>query len=176
MNSEQKKELRQEIRQKIQKIYFDLIGASLDSKTVSYWERSVMSGDKTLENFINFVTCKPEYKSQMKSRFSHMYYDIIGYDLDNDTIEIFINTQCKNHAVSSQELKKYITNLPLFYEKYSDLIRNVYMKIYDEEPSAEILEFYLKVIKQRDEYDIEKLYDDMSKKLHDEPDGLVSSQ
>jgi len=93
----------------------------------------------------------------------------------NDTIDIFFNTQCKNHAVSSQEMKRYITSLPLFHEKYSDLIRNVYMKIYDEEPSAEILQFYLKVIKQRDEYDIEKLYDDMSSKLHDQPQDISSS-
>jgi len=171
MNTDQKKELRQEIRQSIQKTHYDLLGSSLDSKTVSYWERSIMSEDKTMQNFVEFVTSKPEYKIQMKSRFANMYYDIIGYDLDNEVIEDFVNGHFKKQ-VTANDMKTYITELPLFNEKYTDLIQNVYMKIYDEAPAPEIIDFYMKTLKLRDEYDIDRLYDDMTRKVHEHPDEL----
>lgn len=158
-----------DLRSTLQNTYHDIIDAKMDSKSMTYWEKSIQSRSKTLDDFREHVLSSLEYKKHVSDLFKKEYYDCIGYDLPPTVLKDFLNGH-ENEHVTQQTIRQYVTSLETYEKKCKELVQKVYSKVLNVQSTPDsYIQFYLDRFKSLLSYDIEQLYNDISNLEHERP-------
>jgi hypothetical protein len=176
-----------QIKDQIISKYKSLLNSHIDSTSLRFWEKQIMTGVNTFDDFIKEVLNSYEYSIFVTTKFKRIYYDIIDTNLSVQTIRHFQEI-CRNKEVNDKMVILHIHQLPEFYDKYTNIIKTVFQRVhdvstsvidenYDQEESnraentneninSKTIEFYLKKFKESNQYDIDILFNDISCQLH----------
>lgn len=167
------------IRSEIQRVYKDIANKPMDSKTVTLWENSIRTKEKSLEDLQESLLGSVEYKTHVSNMFKTIYYDIIGFDLSPSVIKTFLNENV-NVIVSKKSIRDFIIQLPAYHEKYRNIVQKIYLKTVTDENQNSVMpkehvDFYIAKLQNNENYDIDCIYNDMINNVHAQVIPLTSA-
>ena len=156
-----------EIKAQVSALHKELTGRNMDARLSSYWISTISNKDKTLDDFMATLLTTDDYIKRMTSVFKDKYYELIGFNLDDETLNYFINHHVKGKRVTDDEMRLYITHLPKYTKKFSDLISSTYQAYTGHGCPEHIVKHYVDKFRANMDYDVDKLMHDIQiDKLH----------
>lgn len=151
-----------EIKSLITQTQFTLLGRSIDARSLTYWVNIIASGKCTINNFIESIISSNEYELYVVSLFKDDFYSIIGYVEIETYLEDFISymrmyVKDKNKPLKETDIKNFITKLPCFKEKFTNLIKIEYKAKFNTECDETIIQFHLDNFNNKYNYNTETL-------------------
>ena len=170
-------------KETIMNMYHDLLGKDIDSKLLRYWEKQLSTGQQSVDDFLKEIYHSLDYKSIVTNRFKKIYYEQVDVNLSIQTLRDF-HKSFEGQSVSDKDIYIFITHQKPYINKYSAIIKNVYLKTRNEplntDPVALTIQHTINIEKEEDtENDIEneeypKDNDDKNFKNNDEYEQYVS--
>jgi cell division protein FtsB len=171
----------------IESIYNNLLpgnGFKLDTKTSKYWTNAISKGDKTYDDFKDYVVRGQDYANYIRSVFVDVYYELAPCFTRSDTAdvhEMFENMMKAKEGdiVSRADIKYFISNTPSFRDGLTLEIVRVYTTVHGYAPGKDVVQhFEEKFLNDAiGTYSLEQLEDDISQhqqQQHSETKQLVN--
>lgn len=118
-------------KETIMNIYHDLLGKDIDSKLLRYWEKQLSTGQQSFDDFLKEIYHSLDYKSNVTTRFKKIYYEQVDVNLSIQTLRDF-HKNFEGQCVSDKDIFIFITHQKSYIDKYSKIIKNVYLKTRNE--------------------------------------------
>ncbi len=158
----------------IEGIYSTLLpgnGFKLDTKTSKYWSNAISKGDKTYDDFKEYVVRGQDYANYIRSVFVDVYYELApcftGPE-SADVHEMFENMMRtrEGDVVSRADIKHHISNTPSFRAGLTQEIIRVYTTVHGHAPDKTVVQQFEETFLNdaTGTYSLEQLGNDISDK------------
>jgi len=84
-------------------IYFSIYERKPDNKLLVYWSTAIENNEKTISDFVTFITNSNEYKLRILSKFKSVWYEIVGTEFNENEYRNLINNATSVISVSDIE-------------------------------------------------------------------------
>lgn len=167
-----------EIKEKLSNIHYDLLGIIINQRTFTYWSNLISTGVSNIDDFVNNIIVSEEYINHILNIFKEEFNAVLGSNYHEIVvIDIVNNFKKKAHNIVfdekrpidvNQDIKKYISNLDCFSDKYKTFIKNEYVNKNGNITSEieEIVDFYFDIFKEDASFDTTKLIEQIFDKKH----------
>ena len=144
--------------------YMEICRAPSDPRVVQAWTKAIVNGSKTIDDFVESLVRRPEYRVSVESRFRQMADEMVGSFRAQDFEALF--DASNGGVVRDVDIKNFIRSLPAFRQKYQDLVQKVSSvlrpsSISDSDARAAEAEFVERFCAPGSTYEIESLHADM---------------
>jgi hypothetical protein len=163
-----------DVKHQIQTLHKELTGRNMDAKMSSYWVSTIANKDKTIDDFASTLLNSDDYVKKMTTLFKDKYFETIDYDLDEQSLNTFLNNYVRGKRVVEEDMLNYITHLPKYIRKYSDVIQSTYRAYKSADCPEQMMDKYLQCFRTSRNYDIESLVRDIN--LESQNNAFKSTQ
>lgn len=156
-------------RDSLLSLFQNILGKSLDAKTLSYWTNRIAKGENTMQDFESVITCDVDYKERIRQQFKAAYHDLIGYD--NDPRMSDIKDFEADHVTTipkRRDIETWIKCKSADYEKkFTGIIDMVYrLNTESVDCPIEVSVYYLDLFRNKEGYDVHALEHDIKAAKH----------
>jgi hypothetical protein len=131
----------------IESIYSSLLpgnGFKLDTKTSKYWTNAISKGDKTYDNFKDYVVRGQDYANYIRSVFVDVYYELAPCFAGSDTVDVHemfenMTNGKEGQIVTRADIKRFISNTPSFRDGLTHEIVRVYTTVHGYAPDEGVV-------------------------------------
>jgi hypothetical protein len=139
----------------------------MDSKTLKYWTNAITKGDKTQEDFKEFVVRSQDYNNYVRSMFVDVYYELAPCISGQSDVHVLFEGMMKTNEgsiVSRADIKRYISHTPDFQNGLATEIARLYKTLHGTAPdNANIQGFEEKFLNDpTGAYSLERLEQDIA--------------
>lgn len=143
-----------------------------DRKLINYWTNAINKGDKTISDFMVYLSKNNDYLNHVKLMFTDMYYDHFASAGEEDVPEsnalfesmLSIN---RDNLLNDQDIWYFITGLSAFGAVYTDIIIKLFKSINDREPIVQEIEDYIRKFRTDRTYNMDLLRQEISRAKED---------
>lgn len=151
--------------------YKTIVGVDVDKHILCEWEKTASPESDDIDAFKGFIMKSIAYRNHITNLFKNEYYDLVDANLQLVTIRNF-QKHIKGSIIGKTEVSSYIKNLPIFNDKCTKVIRDIFGRCTNidksiSNPSQADLDFYIQKFKKNTEpYTIDLLYQDIIDEKH----------
>jgi hypothetical protein len=145
---------------------------------ITYWSNLITTGVSNIDDFVNNIIVSEEYTNHIlnifKEEFNYAlgsnYHEVVVNDIVNNFKKKAYNIVFdeKRPIDVNKDIKKYISSLDCFSDKYKTFIKNEYINKNGNITSEieEIVDFYFDIFKEDSTFDTTKLIESIFDKKH----------
>lgn len=132
----------------VESIYSSLLpgnGFKMDTKTSKYWTNAIAKGDKTTEDFRDYVVRSQDYTNYVRSTFVDVYYELAQCISDRTDVHVLFEEMMKakeGSIVSRADIKQYIAHTSDFRQGLQNEIVRLYRTLHGTAPEDAIIKGY----------------------------------
>jgi hypothetical protein len=134
----------------IESIYSSLLpgnGFKMDSKTSKYWTNAISKGDKTFDDFKEYVLRGQDYANYIRSVFVDVYYELAPCFSESETADVheMLDGMMKvkeGQVVSRADIKHYISNTPSFRKGLAHEIVRAFSTLHGSTPAQDVVNLF----------------------------------
>lgn len=158
-------------RDSLLSLYQQVLGRTIDAKTLSYWTNMIHKGEKTMEDYeAALIIGEADYTERLRQMFTNAFREVVGYDFDfpKQDFRTFLKRDACNRVPSHQDIVQWIkTNSADFNTKYVNIIQVTYNIHTDSDCTPDIIDFYMDKLRTAEDYNLMSLELDIKSRAHD---------
>lgn len=132
------------LKTSLQLIHQSYLNRNMDTNTLRFWVASIISEEKTFDDFKATIVRMEEYKNFIYKRFREMYMERMGKDITSLDFEEFKRFN-GNNPIETDTVHGYISGLTSFVEKYTKAVKLAFVSV-KKDCNETIIKFYLERI------------------------------
>lgn len=136
-------------------IYFSIYERKPDNKLLVYWSTAIENNEKTISDFVTFITNSNEYKLRILSKFKSVWYEIVGTEFNENEYRNLINNATS--VISVSDIETCVKQSDAYNVKVKSIITTVFNSKIDRNPTEEEIEMFSKKFKTLSDYSISRL-------------------
>lgn len=135
----------QQIKKYIVDTYVLALDRKPDNKTITFWMNSISSGNKSNNDLVSFLMNSEEYKTRLLSKFKSWWFELIGFDIEDNMINTFLAQVSKNtnEFITEADIHKCIKHSTEYEAKCTFLITSLFFARHNRDPSTTELGIFL---------------------------------
>jgi hypothetical protein len=139
-----------EAMDQFEQIYVKYFKTPFDTNIYLRWRKSIPSDNQALCTSIQFenylLNCE-EFRIRIATLFKGEYYSLMGESPTKEQVRDYHRTMSNDKQrlseIGTTSIRSYIQKLPLFREKYSNIISRIYHTVHKDDIPGAMLDMYL---------------------------------
>lgn len=148
-----------ETKTTIQTVYSKAFDVKPDNKITTYWVNAIQNGEKTIDDYTQFIKNSNDYKSRVMSKCKSLWCEIIGTEFDSNVVLDFLEQS--SIVIGSEDIRMFLKNTNIYKEKIRCVVMYVFQSRFNKEPSEEDILYYIGKFQNNDNYSISSLESDI---------------
>lgn len=140
------------LKTSLQEIHLRYLNRNMDTNTLRFWVASIISEEKTPDDFKNTIVRMEEYKNYLYKKFREMFIERLDRDITPADFEEFKRFN-GNLPIDAITVHRYISGLMIFHDMYVKTLKLAFVNA-KKDCNETIIKFYLDRISHSNVFDL----------------------